>query len=57
MARPNTDSERINVYVPRKVMRVIRALAKRRQMPYSEVLRTAIRLYVIDEAKKEKENE
>lgn len=53
MARPNTDSERVNIYIPRKVMKVARALAKKRGTTYSEVVRTATREYVIAEVKKE----
>lgn len=55
MARPNTDSERVNIYIPRRVMKVLRALAKRRGTTYSELVRTATREFVIAEAKKEQE--
>jgi len=57
MARPNTDSERINAYIPRRVMKVMRALAKRRGTTYSELIRTAVREFAIREAKVEKSND
>ena len=45
------------MYVPRRVMKAVRTVAKRRQVPYSELLRNAIREYIIREAKIEKEND
>lgn len=56
MARVKNDVERINAYVPTNVMRVIRALAKRRGTTYSELVRNAIREYAIREAGQEKKN-
>ena len=55
MARPNTDSERVNVYIPRRIMKVLRVLAQRRGTTYSEMIRQASREFAIREANKENE--
>jgi len=57
VARPNNDVERINAYVPRRIMTIMRALAKRRGTTYSELVRTALREYAVREAKQEKNDD
>lgn len=57
MARPNNDVERINAYVPRRIMTIMRALAKRRGTTYSELVRTALREYAVREGKQEKNDD
>lgn len=57
MARPSTDSERVNVYIPKKVMKAARVLAAIRGTTYSEVIRNATREYVVAEINKEKQSE
>lgn len=52
MPRPSIDAERVNFYAPIKGMKILRALAKKRSTTYSELIRTAIREYIIREAKK-----
>ena len=56
MARPKNDVERINAYIPVKVMAAVRKLARRRGTTYSELIRTAVREYAVREAKVEKDN-
>lgn len=56
MPRQKTDSQRINIYVPNKVLKVYKALAKRRSATYSELMRSALHEFAARELKKEKQD-
>lgn len=56
MPRPKTDSTRVNVYLPNQYIRAGKALAKRRGISFSELMRNAIASYVRAEALKETSN-
>ena len=56
MPRQKTDSQRINIYIPNKVLKVYKALAKRRSATYSELMRSALHEFAARELKKEKQD-
>ena len=53
MARPNNDVERVNAYLPRNAMSIMRILAKQRGTTYSDLIRIAVREFIIRETKQE----
>ena len=53
MPRPKRDVTRVNMYLQNKVLAALKILAKKRGVPYAEVVRQALRQYVIDEVKRE----
>ncbi len=54
MARPKTDSVRVNIYIPRKILAVMKNMAERRGMTYSEITRAAIIKHLREELEREK---
>ena len=62
MTKPKTKEQvsptgkvRVNVLIQANVLKATKALAQRRGTTYSEVIRTAVRSYVVAELNKEKE--
>ena len=51
MPRPKTDSKRINVYLPNRLVNAAKALAQRQGRSFSELTRTALKDYIIKELK------
>ena len=49
MPRPKTDSKRINVYLPNRLVNAAKALAQRQGRSFSELTRTALKDYIIKE--------
>ena len=56
MARPKTDSIRINLYVPANIVKAYKALARRRGTNMSELAREGLREYIKREITREKAN-
>ncbi len=54
MARPKTDSVRVNIYIPKKILGVMKNMAQRKGMTYSEITRTAIIKHLREELEREK---
>ncbi len=54
MARPKTDSVRVNIYIPKKILTVMKNMANRRGMTYSEIARAAIIKHLREELEYEK---
>lgn len=55
MAKPRSSMVKSNIYIDPKVQRGIRYLAEKRGTSYSELVRQAMRVFLIDELKKEKD--
>ena len=49
MARGKTDSTRTNIYLPNRLIHVAKSLATQRGVTFSEIVRTAIREYLLRE--------
>ena len=54
MARVATNSTRMNFYIPKKLITIMKRFAKRRGINASEVVRTALREYLVRELENEK---
>ena len=54
MGRESTKSTRVNLYMPDKLWKIVRQLAKRRGQTYSELVRTAVIEYIKRELATEK---
>ena len=50
MPRQSRDLERVNVFLPEKELKVLRLLAKKRGVPYSDFIREAVTLWLRREA-------
>jgi hypothetical protein len=57
MARGKTDSSRINMYLPNRPVAIAKALATRRGISFSELMRTALVEYLRKEIPREKNGE
>lgn len=55
MAKPKSSMVKSNIYIDPKVQRGIRYLAAKRGTSYSQLVREAMRAFLIDELKKEKD--
>ena len=53
MARPKRDMQRVNYYVQRNVLQGLAKLSELRGSTASELVRTALRAYVMEELTKE----
>ena len=54
MARPKTDSIRINLYVPSNILKAYKVLAHRRGTTMSALARDGLREYIKKEINREK---
>lgn len=54
MAKPRSSMVKSNIYIDPKVQKGIRYLAEKRGTSYSELVRQAMRVFLIDELRKEK---
>lgn len=52
MARSSNNREKINFYVSKDVLEALRRLAEKQARPMSELIRDALRVYVLSEAQK-----
>jgi len=52
----NHDKTRVNVFLPNKLLKACKTLAKLRATSYSEIIRQATASYVVAELKKERDN-
>lgn len=55
MAKPRSSMVKSNIYIDPKVQKGIRYLATKRGTSYSQLVREAMRTFLIDELKKEKD--
>lgn len=55
MAKPRSSMIKSNIYIDPKVQKGIRYLAAKRGTSYSELVRQAMRVFLIDELKKERD--
>lgn len=55
MARIKTDSTRTNFYLPNNLITVGKQLAAQSGITFSELVRTAIKVYIVNEVKRIKE--
>ena len=55
MAKPKSDMVKSNLFVDPKVQRGMHFLAEKRGTTYSALVRDAMRYYLIDELRREKE--
>lgn len=53
MPRNKSDTERVNTYMPRRLMAAARKLATLRGISYSEMMRTALTEYIQREIERE----
>ena len=56
MPRQKTDSKRVNLYLPNNYIRAAKALAKRKGISFSELMRSAMVDYIRTEALKVKQD-
>ena len=49
MPRPKTDSVRVNIYLPSQFLTALKRLAAKQSTSYSELVRTAVKEYLIRE--------
>ncbi len=54
MAKPKKDCTRVNIYLPDKVLKVMRNMAARRGVSYSELARNGIVAYLREELERER---